>query len=227
MVLNLERLRQRILGPPAQWCEDKQCFTIGVKRLRGVTRVAREKFFPKVKRVKAKLDFPERKAASGSGFSRGRRVDKEIETWVNTGKRPANAHKWTNDIMKALEREKLVPLRAQVVVHDEEVRLGTACDLVCASPRGGYAIIEIKTGFEGGYLNHSGVMHGALHGVPDSAFAQHQLQLMLTMYLFNKTFGVRSLEGYIVRASREGVYVYPARKKFAQVLPKVLRAITV
>jgi hypothetical protein len=217
-------MKQKLDKTTASWSENKQCFCLGKTRLRGITRVAREVFYPQEKRVRYTPDFPDRKAAPGSGFSRGLRVDREITTWVNSGRRPAGAHKWTIDIAKVLNREGLTPLRAQVAVHDQSSRLGTACDLVCASSCGHFVVVELKCGYEGGYAKSRGFMQKSLQGLPDSPYCQHQLQLILTMHLFSKTFGVRTVKGIVVRASREGVYLYAARPKLASFLPKILRS---
>lgn len=122
-------------------------------------------------------------------------------------------NKHTREIIRVLALRDLRPIQSQVVVCHEELRVGTAVDLVCRHNKSGrIVIIEIKTGYDGYYFHHT--VHNMLSPftkLNDSPHNQHMVQLALTLAMYARVYGfkVQNLEAYVIRSHAGGVTVYP------------------
>jgi len=122
-------------------------------------------------------------------------------------------NKHTREIIRVLSVRDLRPIQSQVVVCHEELRIGTAADLICRHNKTGrITILEIKTGYDGYYFHHT--THNMLSPftkMNDSPHNQHMIQLALTMSMYARVYGlkIQNLEAYVVRSYAGGVTVYP------------------
>lgn len=124
--------------------------------------------------------------------------------------------------------EPLQPIDAQVAVGVyHPLRLGTAVDLVCRTRAGDIYLVEIKTGYLKNYHMYCGVMEAPLNGFRDSPLFQHQLQVLLTEFLYHQTFPDVPLKGSILlRITEFSIDVYHPHATLRELLPKILARIT-
>jgi len=96
-------------------------------------------------------------------------------------------NKHTREIIRVLSVRDLRPIQSQVVVCHEELRIGTAADLI----------------------THN--MLSPFTKMNDSPHNQHMIQLALTMSMYARVYGlkIQNLEAYVVRSYAGGVTVYP------------------
>lgn len=124
--------------------------------------------------------------------------------------------------------EPLQPIDAQVCVGVfHPLRLGTAVDLVCRTRAGDVYLVEVKTGYRKNYHMYCGAMEAPLNGFRDSPLFQHQLQVLLTEFLYHQTFPDVPLKGsLLLRITEFSIDVYFPHAALRELLPKVLARIT-
>jgi hypothetical protein len=142
-----------------------------------------------------------------------------------------NGNLYTRRVLRELNDRRLVPMLSQYCVGSLDARLGTAVDIVAVRPEhvvrlphgGGFqlrpgspvVLIELKCGFEDTYHKHTGQnMRVPLAHLDDSYANQHQLQLLLTRILFERTYrhqGHSVSEAAVLRVHSAGVSWYPQR----------------
>lgn len=124
--------------------------------------------------------------------------------------------------------EPLQPIDAQVCVGVfHPLRLGTAVDLVCRTRAGDIYLVEIKTGYPKNYQLYCGAMEPPLAGFRDSPLFQHQLQVLLTEFLYHQTFPDVPLKGsLLLRITEYSIDVYHPHDGLRELLPKILARIT-
>lgn len=124
--------------------------------------------------------------------------------------------------------EPLQPIDAQVCVGVfHPLRLGTAVDLVCRTRAGDIYLVEIKTGYPKNYHMYCGPMEAPLGGFRDSPLFQHQLQVLLTEFLYHQTFPDVPLKGsLLLRITEFSIDVYHPHDGLRELLPKILARIT-
>ena len=117
----------------------------------------------------------------------------------------------TTRLWQTLIKYNLTPEAAQVAVGSKELRMATACDLVCRDSLNRKVIVEIKTGFATYYHLHTGhFLTGVTPAQTDSPFNQHQLQLMMSIELYRRTFPLSVVaQGIIMKVDCLGVDVIP------------------
>lgn len=140
-----------------------------------------------------------------------------------------SGHAYTRQFFAKLDALALVPLNAGVPVGSRRHRLATAVDVVCAprdavraAPGRGWrravpgdpaplpvVLLELKCGFRGRYTQpHTPPrMRAPLQSTDTSFRSQHQLQLLLTRWLFESTFCRRPPSPPAVRVARAAVVV--------------------
>jgi hypothetical protein len=136
------------------------------------------------------------------------------------GKRLSNA---VYRLWQTFHRLNLTPKASQVPVGCIALRVATAVDVVCVDSQMRHVIVEIKTGFAGYYLRHTGnQLKHITPAVHDSAANQHQLQLLLTTELYRRTFpGHRIAAPVLLRVDALGVDVLPLQAWAKQAWKKI------
>jgi len=82
---------------------------------------------------------------------------------------------------------------SQVAVADLARRAGTAIDLLCMDESGTYVVVEVKTRIVGltrhtdEYKRVNTCKAKTMHGVPNSLYYRHQVQLAKTTRMFQKS----------------------------------------
>lgn len=142
-----------------------------------------------------------------------------------------NGSLYTRRALRELTTRGLVPVLSQCAVGSMDTRLGTAADIIAArgacverlpngigfrlKPGAPLVIIELKCGFENTYHKHTGQnMRAPLAHLEDSYRMQHELQLFLTVVLWQRTYrgsGHAIESSAILRVHAAGVSWYPAR----------------
>jgi len=128
----------------------------------------------------------------------------QVSAAINRGTAPR--HPYARMVMRALSAAGFEPLAAQVAVAAPALGLATAVDIVAAR-RGRLELLELKTGWDdnASYDAACGRMAAPAAALADSPRNQHQLQMLVTRYLFAATFGVRP-GAALVRVSADGVH---------------------
>ena len=140
-----------------------------------------------------------------------------------------NSNLYTRRFLRELANRQLVPVASQLCVGSLDARLGTAVDVVCAlstgvqrlpegrwllRPGATVVLLELKCGWEQTYQRYCGRMKAPLAHLTDSPEHQHQLQLLLTRILFERTYRGRGhavSSAAVVRVHSAGVTWYPQR----------------
>jgi len=121
-------------------------------------------------------------------------------------------HLHTRRIVTALHMLKLRPIASQLPVGHEVLRCGTALDLLCVDLQRRLVVVEIKSGFDAYYERHTmDPMRAPFQDKNDSPHNQHQLQLVLSLLLFCRTYGLPTARviGCVLRTYHKGVAHYP------------------
>jgi hypothetical protein len=126
-------------------------------------------------------------------------------------------------LWQTFHRLNLIPKASQVPVGCTALRVGTAVDVVCIDSQQRHVVVEIKTGFAGYYLRHTGnKLKHITPSIDDSAANQHQLQLLLTTELYRRTFPTHRIGSPIVlRVDALGVDVLPLQVWVKQAWKKI------
>lgn len=107
----------------------------------------------------------------------------------------------------------LCPRSAQVVVGHMAMGIGTAIDqLWVETATGRTVLVELKKWESGTYYLHTARMRRPLHRLKNSACNQHQLQLVMSLYLLQHTFDISVDVAWVVRLHTTGLTVYPLRR---------------
>ena len=115
-------------------------------------------------------------------------------------------------IWQALVRLGLTPCATQVPVGCPALRSATAADLVCEDALRRKVVVEVKTGFLGYHLRHSGALAGIWPRQTDCPANQHQLQAFLTTELYRRTFPTHAVaQGAVLRVDALGVELTPVQ----------------
>jgi len=111
-------------------------------------------------------------------------------------------------ILCALVKRRIVPLVAEFAIFDEYSGLATAIDCVAWDVDGaGLVAVEVKTGHVG-QTNYSSVLRNAhfrapMEAVPDSALNRAATQLLMSMLIVARRYGVQFDRGIILRPLSE------------------------
>ncbi len=119
-----------------------------------------------------------------------------------------NLNRRTLLILKKLHSYGWIPIKCQLIVSSRRSKRASAVDVLCWSPAEKlWALVEVKSGFEGNYTGGRHAMKEPFGEYTDSAYHQHQLQLMCTILLFCATYGVprTSVTGVVMRVDDETV----------------------
>ena len=111
----------------------------------------------------------------------------------------------------AMAQLNLKPIATEVAVGCYQLRIGTRVDVQCLDANGNNVIIENKTGFNGYYDQFgSHRMHHPYDLQTDSPHNQHQLQLLMTVELFQRTFThLTVVKAFVIRYHNQGSSIYP------------------
>lgn len=125
------------------------------------------------------------------------------------------AHPFTREFFRQLRKNRLMPVQSQVAVGSEQHRIGTMVDVVatpsshvarsrnsnCYTLRSGAQVflLEVKCGFQRTYRRHTGRFMAYPPLWVDTPQAQHQLQLAVTLDLFERTFRTPVAGSFVLR----------------------------
>lgn len=155
--------------------------------------------------------------------SMGKRVGVKLDNGVKASIKRFKTHQFTVDYMcnhstgyvkqfwLLMRRTKLTPVDAQVPVASSELRIATACDVVCYhNDSNHYQVLELKTGHQSYYFKcTTRGMSYPFRSQTDCVFNQNQLQLWLTNTLYKHTYPTQLvMPPMLVRMYPEGVDTY-------------------
>lgn len=133
----------------------------------------------------------------GGGRRRGRAVDAQVSRLVNASSSSFSSLqmrptlKYAKNTFHALREMDLKPILAQRVLAQEELRLGTACDLICLRGANELVIVELKCGYAGdkNVAAHVGgesqYMQSPCSTALDTILNRHLAQVAATYFLFS------------------------------------------
>lgn len=155
-----------------------------------------------------------------NGMSRGRRVDAEVQGWIRerlrqptalrnpTSVRSRTPHVFCRAFIALMERLRLRPIGAQVVVRCDRCDLATLVDAVFVDARERVVLVELKCGFEGYVDRSNGKMRGVFGELSNAPKNQHQIQLAFTRCMFERTFPeFGRVDALVVRMTETGAHV--------------------
>lgn len=197
-VVNVIRKRSEL----CKWEELFECYywVSPRKLLGGITKKLREKFYakaPKPPRVKTPR-VPIK--SDGTMWKRGKRggtlVHEQLEDFVEkaqNGILRGDLDPRVKKILNEAIRRGWIIIDSEYCVGDPDLGLGTAVDLLCVNDSGDIIVIEIKTGFDNVIYDAPTEkrMKKPLDCLPLNVWAQHQIQLLTTVALFEKMTGLR------------------------------------
>jgi hypothetical protein len=175
------------------WEDDQTCYVWTKPRnlLTGITKRLRERFYaraPKPQRIKAVKSYGKK------GKKGGTLVHEQLEEYANKGTNPKDLDPRVQKIILECRARGWTIIEAEYCVGDKDLHLGTGIDLLCMSPQGQIAVIEIKTGYN--TVKYEGPMKKTMkkpfNMMDVSPWAQHQLQLLTTVGLFEKMTGLKA-----------------------------------
>ncbi len=114
---------------------------------------------------------------------------------------------------------KLTPVASQYGVGSIVAQRATAVDILCRDSTGSLVAVEVKTGYPDYYRHTGNKLPTPWDAYYDCPYAQHQLQLLGTIALFNSTFPgtptLKVVDGYIIRMHGNKVSVIHLNKDFS------------
>jgi hypothetical protein len=162
--------------------------------LRGITDLLKCTFYPYYSFKTAtkgpfvscfNIDF----SSSGLiGVQLGKRLDLEMNKYSNNKLDMTTSLQESKVLINYLMSKTITIINCQFPVCDELSRVCTCIDLLGQTSDGAYVIIEIKTGYRTYKYKHSNQMSVPFEYSNDCVHNQHQLQLLLTTMLFEKSF---------------------------------------
>jgi len=190
-------------------------FRVGRQICRGVTKHIARRFFPFGEQTIEKIIAAAPGGSGGGGLEHGKRIHKEIETFLATSPRPAldTLSKEASDVIRLLRANGLEPVAAEVPAFWEDRGYATPVDIVCErSSDGGIVLIELKTGFTYSWNSSLQTLKAPFQAQVMSPCNAAHLQLAATWVLWQKC---RSVETHPVCAA----YVCLVNKSNAKLFP--------
>lgn len=215
--------------------------------LNGLHQVMTEHFYPEYSYEEAKLgpscgpydmaaavtyEFKGQSFRHKTGTTAGIGLDVGIKRCIDNNESPGIEHPDTCAFFASVAAHKMKAKTAQLGVCDTNLRLGTFIDAVCVPvdkdrvEQPGVFLLEVKTGFNHCLLKHKGKMRAPLDTFDDSPHNQHHLQLLLSRYLFQKTYpGIEIKDCFIVYVSHTTVCWVSLNSKLAALSVGIIDAI--
>jgi hypothetical protein len=197
LVINHIRNKQRLVI----WDDQSTCYSWDKPRikLRGIRDLLKNRFFPRASRpdkVRTPRVFLAKSGKWVKGQKGGAMIHQQLEDFMESAKQGhlmKDLDPRTNAVVKEALARGWTILDAEFCVGDKDLRLGTGVDLLCITPGGKIATIELKVGYDS--VVYQGPtkkrMHKPYTMMDDSPYSQHQLQLLTTKYLFEKMTGLQ------------------------------------
>lgn len=234
--------------PRLQWNSQSRCFSFDGTRFKGLTKCLKRRAYPdykfmgKNKTAKTGL----RRASKWAGMSRGSAVDQQVgtivryitkhktdlKTLLTDTKYKKRIKKYTMPMLSYFVKRGWEPICTQLIVADRNARIATAVDLLCWSYKDkAYIMIEIKTGYAGWYKNGNSCLKRIPDTKTNSPYAQHQLQIAGTLYMFKKTYpGIQIKESIVLRVHASSdpritepvITTYPLQDWASRCIPTLL-----
>ena len=123
-----------------------------------------------------------------SGTQIGMQLDLAITHWVNDPGFTIMCPRF-DEVKRAIEERGWTPVRAQVAVGCQTLRLGTMVDVVCLDDKGETVLVELKCGFDDYYdVETPGFMNYPFEDLPLTFRNRHYVQLLVTAWLYSHAF---------------------------------------
>lgn len=133
------------------------------------------------------------------GSTRGMTVDVQLQNLINKGILAQDVSPFTKKLLIGLQETQMRPFYAQVPVGDEDIRIGTALDLLCIDMKvksnDNVVVIQVKTtgnanNYDDGTQNLLSPItnNGLITNRKDTLKTRHILQTAFEHYLSQKTF---------------------------------------
>lgn len=177
----------------------------------GVLKRIKARFFPRYEYQRNKTEPPAWKRTIKSSTAVGSAVDREVQALVNRrGIRSIRDPNFpthtvllkTRRFFERLDELDIVAVFAEFPVVSREKGVGTRIDLIGVrypgTTRERIVTIERKTGYTAGMYKTQGMMEAPLAHVKNNPFNQHQVQSMVGALLFERCYGVKVDEKYVL-----------------------------
>jgi len=160
--------------------------------------------------MKEKKIFPsqkEKKRGRFYGRIKGEEVHEELQDFIELDKKTflkkhPVIHEFTKRILLFIRQQNWIPFISEFMVFDEDIRVGTAIDLVCLDIATGKVIfLEFKTGYEGYFDRYTSYMRKSLSKLTNSPSNQAHIQLITSVLITMKShrITVDEFEMYVIR----------------------------
>lgn len=182
------------------WHDSSECYAWSKPfvRLAGITSRLRDRFYPrasKPERIKSARVYSKNSGKWIKGRKGGCLIHEELEDFVQNAKNGVlkkDLDPRSGTVIKEVLARKWIIIDAEYCVGDKDLRLGTGIDLLCITENGKIAVVELKIGFDN--VIYEGPtqkrMKKPFNMMDDSLYSQHQLQLLATVFLFEKMVGI-------------------------------------
>lgn len=213
--------KKHVPGKP-YFSPTRRCFMLNSTPLKGAHNFVKQTFFPpkwsppraRASKAWRQMTLFGEVLTAQSGWERGTKVDNQIRDWANGKKLPRKPHPITNIVLREIAARGWTPGQGHVVVCSSRHRLGTAADARVLDKNGRGILLEIKVNTsERPYSDQSGdpPLKGPLGAAGRRASSLNfaQLQLALTVNLFQRTFFCEPAEAFVVEATAEKAIFHP------------------
>lgn len=149
------------------------------------------------------------------GLARGDLVHNQLEMFTNRGIKALRdrydgvLHPFTEKVIDYLEIQGMTPMISELPVYDEGLGIATKADSIALDGDGRLTVIEWKCGMDNYIHRGCTEMSGPLRGrFSDSPLNQALVQLMFTIRMIERTFGVKVSRSYVVQIENDAVSPY-------------------
>jgi hypothetical protein len=188
------------------------------QKYKGITSILRDVFWPNYVFRRYKYNGGTGVKNMQEGMSRGKKVHKEIEHWINKptsefSKKHPEPETHTLKIMNSLYEWGIKPVTAEFCIYDEGPKIATAIDALCTiKPSNELAIIDWKIGLDDYEFKGNGIIEKPPSlkklGLTDSPMMHAFLQLMVETQILERKYGISPDKAYVVQANLKGVAKY-------------------
>lgn len=172
---------------------------------------------------------------ANQGSMRGRDVHEQVATYISKGGAFWRAEynfgcsPYVERIISALESRKLFPIASEFQDYFNNVRIGSAIDILCEDrENNGVAIVELKIGGENYFEKASGslVAPRSLTNMSNSPRNQALLQLLAYRAMITTNYPyVRVTRCYVLQARTDCIMMYGLTKEFVSAQDELVAAL--
>lgn len=126
-----------------------------------------------------------------------------------------------------MHAENLSPVHSELPVGCLQLRLATRIDVVCQHVKtGAWVIVELKSGFHSHYETHRGMLSTPIAHIPSCLHTHHQLQLLLEVELFQRTYPLRHVsDAFVLHFHDDGYTRWPLNSEISSARASILLAL--